>query len=283
MRIPNQPNTTVVIEHPKFVPGKKLLKSKSASFFPRTRPFTEAEIHSVNLVVIDGGFSSAAEELYSEAYNQPEAKNKTAIVANCVLGEVFHDTSLSGAIDELYQSDIESVYRFLRQAVDGLTTRPDIVFISEYNQWLTDQVNDILSIAAKGYSIESFVEDFNDLKLAMGDAVTMDGSGKIYDRLTYNMRNAMATAMKFYKESLKDKDPEGMYLVESDTLVFVKLLSTELFPDGVPDNEVDGNRLISSLFDHTRSDRFYLMTVDKVIYKVINDLDKMVHVQIVGN
>lgn len=283
MRIPNQPNTTVVIEQPKFVPGKKLLKGKSSTFLIRTRPFVESEIQMLDLNVIDGGFSFAAEELYKQAYKNPETKNKIALVANCLLAEVFHDTSLTGMVDELYQADIELVYRFLRSAVDNLATRPDIVFVSEYNQWLTDQVNDILTVYAEGYGIDSFVQDFNDLKIALGNELDLSGTVPIYERVTRGMRNTLISGAAFHKRETEDLDKTGLYLVESSTLVFVKLLSTEFFQDGVPEGDQDGLRLVASLFDHAKVDQFYLMTVDKVIYKAVKKADKEVIVTMVGN
>lgn len=283
MRIPNQQNATIVTEQSKFVPGKKLLKGKSSSFLIRTRPFLEAEIQMLDLNVINGGFSFAAEELYMQAYKNPETKNKIALVANCLLAEVFHDTSLTGMVDELYQADIELVYRFLRSAVDNLSTRSDIVFVSEYNQWLTDQVNDILTVYGEGYAIDSFVYDFNDLKIALGDELDLSGTAPIYERITRGMRNMLISGAEFHKRETEDVDKTGLYLVESTALVFVKLLSTEFFQDGVPEGDRDGLRLVASLFDHAKVDQFYLMTVDKVIYKVVKKANKEVIVTMVGN
>lgn len=289
MRIPSNPsNTVTIIEQKSFVPGKKLLKSKNASFLVRTRPFMENEVQSLNMNVASGGFSMAVEQLYEEAYLETD-KNKLVVVGKCMLTEGFYDTSLRGLVSEIYQPDVEQVYRFMKQAVDNLTTRGDIVFMSEYNQWLTDQVNDILKVLMpEPANIDSFVEDFNDLKKFLGDVNTVKPElQSIYQELCNRIRRLMLAAADIHTK-VKDADEnrinsDAVYIVENANIVFCKLMSTELWKDGIPDTEDDGNRLISSLADHISEEVFYILTLDKVVYKVIVALNGVVNVTLVGS
>lgn len=287
MRVPsNQANSTVIVQQKKLVPGKKLLKSKNASFLPRARPFEAREIETISMNVVNcGGLSTVIEELYERAYTEFD-KTKSVIIAKCLLVENFYDTSLRGMTEELFQEDIESVYRYLRQAVDSLTTRADIVFMSEYNQWLTDQVNEILSVIYPiNVTIDSFIEDFNDLKRHLGDNRTPDESLEtVYKELCKRLRYMMIRCIEQHKaEEVPENHGNALYLVEQANIVYIKLLSTEIWPDGVPEDDPQGNRLVSSLTDHQSNDTFYVLTMDKIIYKVSVDLNKVAKVDIIGN
>lgn len=286
MRVPsNQANTTVIIEQKRFVPGKKMLKSKNASFLPRTRPFEKKEVEVLSMNVHDGGFSMAVEELYQQSFLEVN-RSKLVIIAQSKLVDSFYDTSLRSQVGELFQRDIESVYRFMKQAVDNLTTRSDIVFMSEYNQWLTDQVNDTLRVLMPlPASIDSFVEDFNDLKFALGDKRTpKEELGTIYEELRTRLNKMLVTIEEEHaKEEIPENHGNPVHLVEKTNIVFCKLMSTELWQDGVPDKEPSGNRLISSLADFQKEDIFYLFTLDKVVYKVTVNLERIVMVDMIGN
>lgn len=286
MRVPsNQANTTVIIEQKRFVPGKKMLKSKNASFLPRTRPFEKKEVENFKMNVFDGGFSMAIEELYEQSFND-ETRSKLVIIGHCRIVDTFYDTSLRSAVNELFQKDIESVYRFMKQAVDNLTTRADVVFMSEYNQWLTDQVNDILRVLMPmAATIDSFVEDFNDLKFALGDKRTpKEELSTIYEELRDRLNNMMITIDEEHaKEEIPENHGNPLHIVEKVNIVFCKLMSTELWQDGVPDKDPTGNRLISSLADFQEDDIFYLFTLDKVVYKVTINLNSVVMVDMIGN
>ena len=286
MRVPsNIPNTVTVIEEKKFVPGKKLLKSKNTTFLPRTRPFMEDEIEELHLRVLNGGFSMAVEELYDKAYESVD-KNKLVVIGKCTLAEAFNDTTLKASIRDLYQSDVGEVYRFMKQVVDSLATRGDIVFVSEYNQWLTDQINDILQVLLPGGSIDSFVDDFNDLKRKLGDMKTSNPDlESIQEEITKRMRTVFLLGLELNtkKDPLVANESDTIYLVEQASIVFCKLMSTELWKDGVPDTETSGNRLMSSLADHVSDNVFYVFTLDKVVYKVVIDLQHVVKVTMIGN
>lgn len=285
MRVPTNPsNTVTIIEQKKFIPGKKLLKSSNTIGILRTRPFMQDEVRHVNLEVLSGGFSVAVETLYEEAHKIKE-KNNVVVVGSCILAEPFYGTSVRGLVNELFQPNIEDVYRFMKSAIANLTTRGDIIFMSEYNQWLTDQINDFLKVlVTKPLDIDSFVEDFNDLKRYLGDTKTVDETlGTIYEELCRRLRSSMLAAVDLHKEEKELIDPDVVCLVETGNLVFCKLMSTELWEDGVPDDDKSGNRLISSLFDHDISDLFYLITLDKVIYKVIKTVEGNVSVELLGS
>lgn len=289
MRIPtNQANTVSIIQQKKFVPGKKLLKSKSVSFLPRTRPFLESEVDELHLNVMIGGFSGAVETLYEEACQSKE-KGTVALIGKCVLAEAFYESSLRSLTVELFQSDIELVYRFMKEAVDNLTTRGDVVFMSEYNQWLTDQVNDILRVlTTEPIDIDSFVEDFNDLKKFLGEKATVNPKMEtIYKEICRRMKTLMLSAIDLHKPDRKETDveisPDAVYLVEKCNIVFCKMMSTELWKDGVPDTEPEGNRLMSSLAEHVKEEIFYVLTLDKVVYKVIVTITGTVIVDMIGN
>lgn len=251
----------------------KLLMSpaKTTKIQVRQHPFVEAETENVELIVVGSGFTPAVSELYDLSAGGEVGKNKTLIIGKCLIQEPFYETSLVGKEEIIFNTDPEVVYRQLRDVVANVDIRPDIVFLTEYNKWLTDHVNDLLAIYAPPNSkIDSFIEDFNDLKKILGDIRTDNPSlGTVYNEVCRELRAILLNCQNGAWKPSDDKDsPSSMTLVDDVFIVYAKMLSTELWKDGIPDESRTGNRLISSMLPYIEGKVFYISTMDKVIYKV---------------
>jgi hypothetical protein len=275
MRVTTNPSSVKQTEKPKSPPKTKLLSTPAnlSKFTVRQHPFTETEVVQVDMNVDGYGFSAVLSQLYDQSVAPDIELRKTLIVGHCRLQEPYYQTSMEGMEESIFAPDVEDVYRKMHDIIGGAITRGDIVFFTEYNRWLTDHVNDWLKVLDhKNTKIDSFYDDFNDLKKHLGDRVTDNPElGTIYAELCKNLRNALLVCRdKPNTKSEEVENPTCIRLTDMIHIAYTKLLSIELWKDGIPDEGRLGNRLVSSMLPHVDNSIFYICTADKVIYKVIS-------------
>ena len=258
------------------------VKPKPTTYLPnvtvdapaRLVAFTEAEVHKEESSLV----GQSLEELISNMYSYAHEDGQDSLVwyQSGIVAKEFYRSGVKSYENDLFQSNVSAVNKVVLNRLKMITTLEDLVYLEAYDKWLTGRINDYtkanLSEKVK-VVIDSFICDYESLISHLSD----NGFKTVVDGLIETMNDILYQACVDVA-ALRDDGEEGSSVLpdthavvpERVSLVYVKLLSTQIGDDGTEQGVTIASRLMQSLLKITEEDLFYLVTMDRKVYKVSN-------------
>lgn len=270
----NSSNVIDVVELPPSAPKpvpRPTVKTLTTGYIPtyHNKAFTEAQTCRKKTWLVGATLESLVSEVIEDAHTG-DKEHLLWIQSGAVI-EKFYKTTLIDKEAELYQTDIEKVYRAIKRIATTITSRDDFVYFQAYNKWLTQAINTFLSIHMKATSIDSFFDDFNDLiKFLIVDY------DHLREQLVEHMAGILEGAMCDVKELrvVSEETPEPIIskdqsiISEHMTIVYVKMFSGEIGDDSTEAGVKVANKMIESIKVLLDKPDFILITLDRRFYRV---------------
>lgn len=270
----SRPEVMDVVEVPTFTPKATVspkIKTLTTGYIPtyHSKPLTEAQTYRNSTWLVGATLESLASEVIEDAHAK-DTEHLVWIQSGAVV-QKFYKTSLVDKEAELYQTDIEKVYRAVKKIAPTINSRDDFVYFQAYNKWLTNAINTFLSIHMKDTSIDSFFDDFNDLiKFLIVDY------DQLREQLVEHMTGILEGMVCDVKELRAVSDESPVPVISKDqsiisehlTIVYIKIFSGEIGDDGSAAGLKVANKVIESIKALTGTSDFVLITLDRRFYRV---------------
>lgn len=211
-----------------------------------------------------------------------EERKELVWLQSGIIVRKFYDTSVKAFENDLFQGDVEAAHKVFKQRLPEIDNRSDVVYYQAYDKWITSAINDFLHFTVSGgLRIDSFAEDFAELLKHLSRT-----DGKFHSGLVDYM-NLILSQSLLDVQSVREKDDEGNPVVSDETavlpdrvsLVYIKLLSSEIGDDSKAEGLTVASRLMSSLEESIGDPVFYMATLDRRIYKVSYMHDTTVNIE----
>ena len=277
---PKQPQPQVDVAIQEVV--KQPVKPKPVTYLPNTKvnapsrllDFTKSEVHMEESSLV----GQSLEELITGMLSCAHEEGQDSLVwhQSGIVVKEFYGTNARGYERDLFQSNVSAVNKVVLNRLTEVTTLEDLVYLQAYDKWLAGCINDYtranLSEENKAL-IDSFVCDYEVLITHLG----MVGFKTVADGLIEAMNDVLDQA-RVDVEALRDGGEEGSCVLpdsravvpERVSLIYVKLMSTQIGDDGTEQGAIIASRLMDSLVKITEEDLFHLVTIDRKVYKVSN-------------
>lgn len=295
---PKEPVVEVQAQADKPLPKPKL-KASSTGYIATycNKPFTkeDAVFKDKDSGLIAASLDHLAFYIIDDAHDTDD-KALLWIHSGVIINK-YYNTSLLSHEKEMFQSNIEKVFRDVKKLQPTISNVNDEVYFQAYNKWLTRCINTFLKINIRDTVIDSFVDDFNDLIkfLILDYDLLRDGlieymAGVLesasleleelrsVEGLPPEVGASEQASLVSAEPSLKDNQsvvPERLHLV------YLKLSSVEIGDDGTEAGLKIANKAISSIKELTGKSSFVLITLDHRFYRVTVMKDGEVNIECV--
>lgn len=236
---------------------------------PKLKGFTPEELHSEESSLVGGSLQEVITTLISIAHG-PD-KNQTVWHQSGIVLNEFYDTSVKTFEDDLFQSDPSAVHKVVINRLKQVKTRADLVYFEKYNKWLTEAINSFLESNMKEkVSIDSFSTDFVDLVNHISD------NSPLVCKALLGMLGEMLEQAKIDVTAVRCETDDGGPVLSNNSavvpervsLVYIKLLAVEMGDNGTEEGVKTASLLMDSIIKLTEEDMFYMITMDRKVYKV---------------
>ena len=261
---------------------KEPVKPKPTTYLPnvtvdaakRVKAFTEAEVHKEESSLVGQSLQELVTGMYSCAHE--DGVESLVWYQSGIVVKEFYGTGVKGYERDLFQSDALAVNKVVMNRLKEVKTLGDLVYIEAYDKWLAGCINDYTkaNLSKKDEAlIDSFVCDFDALIAHLDKTGFKTVSAGLIENMNEVLDQARVDveALRGQGEEGESVLPDGRAVVpERVSLVYVKLLSVQIGDDGTPEGAGVASRLMESLLKITEEDLFYLVTLDRKVYKVSN-------------
>ncbi|MFW9601178.1 MAG: hypothetical protein ACMV1B_02530, partial [Prevotella sp.] len=269
---PVQPKPSTGLPGVKFKPVK------------RSKPFEEQELHKEEKSLVGRSLQELITSMISEAHEQ--ADEKLMWYQSGIVIKEYFDTTVKSFEDDLFQGDIEAISRVLKTILQQVESRKDYVFYQAYDKWITSSINDLLSVTMKdSVRIDSFALDFEDLMTHLKSVDEFQSKtviGYMNDIMAQSKTDILAL-----REKAEGEEPvicdSCAAVPERYSLLYVKLLSEEIGDDGSVDGVKTATKLMESLESLIDEQIFYMVTMDRRVYKVLYMSQSIVNIKCISD
>lgn len=253
----------------------------------RTNPFNpETEVHKVEFLLTSDSYDDLFEAVLEKI--SLEENTSPVTVFKGLLEKTYHRVNQARYKEDLFEPDIKAVYKAIRYHTSSVSNRYDLIYLNAVNDFLTALVNDSLYPVLKTYPvITNFSEDFNDLLRTMRNncsPVAEDSMIEYINSVLHEVNSNFDTIQALAEsEETGDEDgvekadkPQKAVIPTPVTLIGVNYLRSEL---GTDKNLV---QLLGSLAESTETMVFYVVTLDRCVYKVFYTGDDVMVDTVIG-
>lgn len=279
--IQTKPTQVVTDKNRRNLPGMKAFKHFGM-------PVMDTDIRIQSTSMVGSSLCHVVNTLIDEAH--AKAKDRLVWIQPAIILRKFHDSAVKVFESELFQSDSELVFKAFRQKLSQVESRGDAAYFRAYNDWLTDAVNDYLRHASAGdVCIDSFAEDYGDVCKGL-EKINND----LYVTMLVHMSDVLGQAtadVLATREVVEPTDTQPGHVPDDNvavipervTLVYIKLLSSELGDDGTVEGSKIAARIASNLKESIDEAMFHMVTLDRKFYKVFYMKDGSVDIRHLSN
>lgn len=249
------------------------------SFGYRKQPLSDKDVRIESGTVLGSSLCHVANALVKIAHQKKS--DKLVWVQPGLVLRSFYDTSVKDHEVDLFQSSAEGAFKVFRQKLSQTENRNNVAYYRAYDNWMTGRVNDYFECSSTdGMCIDSFADDFGELLKLLETSDTERAKGllqylsDVLAQATDDITAARAAQSPKEEEGAEKEEAsevvqENAVVPERVILVYVKLLSSEIGDDASAEGNRVANRIMTNLEEYVDDKMFYLVTLDRRIYRVL--------------
>ena len=269
-----------VVERPKVKSRLAMVNYKPAY---HNKPFTKDDISQYEESLIGPSLEHLIYGLIDTAHQQDN--DSLVCVQSGIVVHKFFNTSTIDYETDLFQENIEFIYKALKRLLPEVRTQSNLVYFQAYNDWLTSCVNTFLSVKLEDTQIDSFADDFNDLIKYL-----IQSHEDVRDMLLDFMNEILAQA-RLDVEAIRNEDESGEVNIPSTesivpdrvNLAYVKLHSAEIGDDTSQTGLRVDTKLMVSLQAVIDEVEFILITLDRRVYRVTSKVGDTISIRCISD
>lgn len=259
------------------------LKSSNFKVSTRTLQFNEVNSKRSQTLMITDCLGAMVEQTIDNTINHPD--EPVALLGNGVVERSFGKVPPGKYKADLFQPDARAVYKALKAHLNTVTRRNELAYLSEFNHFITETVNDLLYPSFGQYPmIDSFVDDFNDLLRMLRDNCSVEVEDMLVEELEMVLSRTktnfeISDQLNAQDESDKDTESDAAEEVSVPVETAIIPIPVQIIGLNLLDAELGdlGNlsNLLKGLVNMVDGPTAYVCTIDRVIYKAFFAADEV--------